>query len=178
MIQPGFRRDLIEAVEMFRWQRMNLNRRVLIKKFAGDVLIWIRWVRRCRGARRCGSTAATNLGHYQFAPGSWPVALLVLAAFCTLCFGAKNPAGAHFRKEVQPILVLCCYDCHGDGMDKGKVAFDEFKSDDELLGKRDLWWEVLKNLRAGIMPPETKPRPSADERWRLETWIKQDAFGI
>ena len=135
-------------------------------------------MRRCRGARRCGSTAATNLGHYQFAPGSWPVALLVLAAFCPLCFGAKNPAGAHFRKEVQPILVQYCYDCHGDGMDKGKVAFDEFKSDEELLGKRDLWWEVLKNLRAGIMPPERKPRPSADERRRLETWIKQDVFGI
>src|SRR5438034_1839976 len=157
---------------------MNVNRRVLIKKFADNVLIWIRWVRRCRGARRCGSTAATNLGHYQFAPGSWPVALLVLAAFCPLCFGAQNPAGAHFRKQVQPILVEYCYDCHGDGMDKGKVSFDEFKSDEELLGKRDLWWEVLKNLRAGIMPPERKPHPSADERRRLETWIKQDVFGI
>src|SRR6266480_5424022 len=157
---------------------MNVNRRVLVKKFAGNVLIWIRWVRRCRGARRCGSTAATNLGHYQFAPRSWPAALLVSAAFCPLCFGAKNPAGAHFRKQVQPILVQYCYDCHGDGMDKGKVAFDEFKSDEELLGKRDLWWEVLKNLRAGIMPPERKPHPSADERRRLETWIKQDVFGI
>jgi len=109
---------------------------------------------------------------------SWPVALLVSAAFCPLCFGANNPAGAHFRKQVQPILVQYCYDCHGDGMDKGKVAFDEFKSDEELLGKRDLWWEVLKNLRAGIMPPERKPRPSAEERRRLETWIKQDVFGI
>src|SRR2546430_12510537 len=109
---------------------------------------------------------------------SWLAALLVSAAFCPFCFGAKNPAGAHFRKQVQPILVQYCYDCHGDGMDKGKVAFDEFKSDEELLGKRDLWWEVLKNLRAGIMPPERKPHPSADERRRLETWIKQDVFGI
>ena len=34
---------------------------------------------------------------------------------------------------------------------------------------RDLWWKVLKNVRAGIMPPAGKPRPSADERaarWR------------
>src|SRR5437016_13574082 len=28
------------------------------------------------------------------------------------------------------------------------------------------------------MPPERKPQPSADERRRLETWIKQDVFGI
>jgi len=91
---------------------------------------------------------------------------------------AENPAAAHFRKEVQPILVEYCYDCHGDGMNKGKVAFDEFKSDDELLGKHDLWSKVLKNLRAGLMPPEKKPRPSAEDVRRLEKWVKQEAFGI
>src|SRR5207247_1026085 len=30
-------------------------------------LICLRWVRRCRGARRCRSTAATKLGHYPAA---------------------------------------------------------------------------------------------------------------
>jgi len=30
---------------------------------AGSVLICFRWVRRCRGARRCRSTAATKQGH-------------------------------------------------------------------------------------------------------------------
>ncbi|HKS36610.1 MAG TPA: DUF1592 domain-containing protein, partial [Verrucomicrobiae bacterium] len=91
---------------------------------------------------------------------------------------AENPAAAHFRKDVQPILVKYCYDCHGDGMNKGKVAFDEFKSDDELLGKHDLWSKVLKNLRGGLMPPEKKPRPSAEEVRRLENWVKREAFGI
>src|SRR2546427_7289845 len=33
--------------------------------FFGSVLICLRWVRRCRGARRCRSTAATKSGHYQ-----------------------------------------------------------------------------------------------------------------
>src|SRR5438093_11458128 len=124
---------------------MNLNRQVLIKKFA---------------------------------PRSWPAALLVSAAFCPFCFGAQNPAGAHFRKQVQPILVEYCYDCHGDGMNKGKVAFDEFKSDAELLSKQDLWLAALKNLRAGLMPPEKKPRPSDQEKVRLEKWIKYEALGI
>jgi len=39
-------------------------------------------------------------------------------------------------------------------MNKGQVAFDGFKSHNELLAKRDLWLAVLKNTRAGIMPPE------------------------
>jgi hypothetical protein len=63
-------------------------------------------------------------------------------------------------------------------MNKGGVAFDEFKSDDALLAKHDLWQAVLKNTRAGLMPPAKKPQPSPEERQRLEEWIKFDAFGI
>ncbi|MBI4326065.1 MAG: DUF1592 domain-containing protein [Chloroflexi bacterium] len=84
---------------------------------------------------------------------------------------------AHFREEIQPILSQYCYDCHGDGMNKGGVAFDALKTEEAVLN-RDLWWAVLKNLRAGLMPPEQKPRPSAEERRPLENWIKQDVFGI
>ena len=43
---------------------------------------------------------------------------------------------------------------------------------------RDLWWGVLKNVRAGIMPPAGKPRPTAEEVRTLEDWIKRDVFGI
>ena len=92
--------------------------------------------------------------------------------------GAESPAAAQFRKNVQPILSQHCYDCHADGVNKGKVSFDEFKSPQEMLGKRDLWLAVLKNVRAGIMPPEKKPRPSADELRALENWIKGDVFNI
>src|SRR5262249_44422549 len=51
-------------------------------------------------------------------------------------------------------------------------------SDDELLTKRDLWLAVLKNTRAGLMPPAKKPRPSAEDLQQVEKWIKFDAFGI
>src|SRR5439155_11037532 len=98
--------------------------------------------------------------------------------FCPRASGAEIKAAAYFRKDIQPILAEYCYDCHGDGMDKGNVAFDELKSDEELLGKRDLWWAVLKNLRAGLMPPAKKPRPPEKEKRRLEDWIKYEAFGI
>jgi hypothetical protein len=82
-----------------------------------------------------------------------------------------------FRKEIQPILTEYCSDCHADGAKKGNVAFDELKSDDALLN-HELWLKVLKNVRAGLMPPEKKPKPSADERAKLEQWIKYSAFGI
>ena len=71
-----------------------------------------------------------------------------------------------------------CYDCHAEGTRKGKVSFDEFKTHDEMLGKRDLWLAVLKNVRAGIMPPQDKARPNAEQKRALERWIKDEAFRL
>ena len=108
--------------------------------------------------------------------------LIVLGAMLLAAaesFGATGSSSeTRFRDQIQPLLTKYCYDCHGEGMDKGKVSFDEFKSHQEMLGKRDLWLAVLKNVRAGVMPPEKKDRPSADELHVLEKWIKGDVFTI
>jgi hypothetical protein len=92
--------------------------------------------------------------------------------------GSEPSSKPAFPQKVEPVLQEFCYDCHGDGEKKGKVSFDEFKSHEELLGQRDLWLAVLKNVRAGLMPPEKKARPSAEQKKALEDWIKQDVFGI
>jgi hypothetical protein len=102
----------------------------------------------------------------------------LVACLPALAADAAPAPSEQFRKTIQPILVEYCYDCHGDGMNKGQVAFDGFKSHDELLAKRDLWLAVLKNTRAGIMPPEKKPRPSAEQQRFLENWIKSEVFAI
>ena len=103
--------------------------------------------------------------------------ILALTLYCPVACGAEATAVAEFRKDIQPILSEYCYDCHGEGEKKGGVAFDELKSDAALLN-HDLWWKALKNVRAGLMPPEKKPRPSPEQRQRLEQWIKYEAFGI
>src|SRR5438477_1345684 len=110
------------------------------------------------------------------------VALRLAAGLLAFILGscsaaAEVSAAAHFRKEIQPLLSQYCYDCHGDGEKKGNVAFDELKIDDALLN-HDLWLKVLKNTRAGLMPPAKKPRPSSEQQQKLEQWIKSDAFGI
>lgn len=83
-----------------------------------------------------------------------------------------------FHEKVEPLLSQYCYDCHGNGSKKGKVSFDEFSSDTELVAETGLWLAALKNVRAGLMPPADDPRPSPDEIKRLEQWIKYGAFGI
>ncbi len=106
-----------------------------------------------------------------------------LALAAALAVGLENSvasaadAAAQFRKDIQPILKEYCSDCHADGVKKGDVSFDEFKNDAELL-KPELWSKVLKNVRAGLMPPEKKPKLSAEQIVQLEKWIKHSAFGL
>jgi hypothetical protein len=85
---------------------------------------------------------------------------------------------ARFRKDIHPILTQYCYDCHGDGMDKGHVAFDAAPSDQALMADRTLWFNVLKNLQTRSMPPENKDRPTDRQIARLKSWIKSDVFQI
>lgn len=90
-------------------------------------------------------------------------------------------AAANFHGKVAPILEKYCYDCHGNGVGKGNVSFDEFASDAEVLERKDLWLAALKNVRGGLMPPREEgdedARPTAEEIGTLSQWIKFEAFG-
>jgi hypothetical protein len=119
-----------------------------------------------------------RLGSYALGRKALPWASFALALGAVRA--AELPAASHFHQKVEPILSKYCYDCHGNGVGKGRVAFDEFASDAEILAKRDLWLAALKNVRAGLMPPreEDVDRPSPAEIDTLSQWIKYDAFGI
>jgi hypothetical protein len=91
---------------------------------------------------------------------------------------AQTNAVDVYEKEIQPILEDNCYDCHGDGMDKGKVSFDKFASTGELMNQPDLWVHVLKNIRSGMMPPPKKDRIPKKDLAKLEDWIKRGALKL
>ena len=79
---------------------------------------------------------------------------------------------------MRAILESRCHDCHADGAKKGGVAFDGFKSEGDLLADKALWHRVLKNVRAGLMPPPDKGQPTAGEREKLQQWIKSGVFSL
>jgi hypothetical protein len=106
------------------------------------------------------------------------VILSVLGAPCSGTSRAADRATEQFDQQIRPILEDYCYTCHGNGLKKGEVTLDELGADQARLHDRDLWWRVLKNVRAGIMPPAGKPAPTDHERRLLEDWIKYGAFGI
>jgi hypothetical protein len=102
-----------------------------------------------------------------------PIGLLVASA----AEGTEAPASP-FIERVEPILFEYCYDCHGDGMRRGNVDFDRYGSEAELKADHDLWLAVLKNVRAGLMPPRNRPQPTGADLAALDDWIKREAFGI
>ncbi len=103
--------------------------------------------------------------------------LMILVGSRGVISAAEAPAIERFEEKVQPILIDYCYRCHGDGAAKGNVTLDRFASSEALLQSRTLWLSVLKNVRAGIMPPLGKARPGEQDVALLADWIKRDVFG-
>ena len=105
-----------------------------------------------------------------------PFRSLLLRPALVLCLctgsGAVETA-AVYEEKILPILEDHCFSCHGEGEDKGKVSFDTFGSTDELMKQTGLWEHALRNVRAGLMPPAKKKRPSAEDLATLEEWIKR-----
>ncbi|MEO5960197.1 MAG: DUF1587 domain-containing protein, partial [Opitutaceae bacterium] len=91
--------------------------------------------------------------------------------------GAADPSLETFRREIQPVLAKYCYDCHGNGIDKGGVTLDSFESAASLRD-HELWSRALRNIRSGIMPPADEAKPTAAEAEKVMAWIKRDAFGL
>ncbi|MDR3638426.1 MAG: DUF1592 domain-containing protein [Isosphaeraceae bacterium] len=116
-------------------------------------------------------TAARDFG------SAWARGLFVVTLLTLVCrTGQAREPAASYPEPVQAVLEDHCFRCHGDGLKKGNVRLDA--SDDSVVGNRDLWYSVLKNVRSGVMPPAGRPRPSAEEVGVLEDWIKRAVFRV
>ncbi|MCB1062630.1 MAG: DUF1592 domain-containing protein [Verrucomicrobiae bacterium] len=107
------------------------------------------------------------------------VAWFAVASF-PLSLRADDPAATAkaFSTEIEPILVKYCYDCHGDGMDKGDFKMDDYEKLDDHLANMLLWFDVWETTRAGLMPPAKKPQPTDAERAKLIAWVERDVFKL
>ncbi len=110
---------------------------------------------------------------------SRPIYILLLAQVVMTGWvaSAADASGVkEFQKTIKPLLENYCFDCHADGESKGNVTFDGFKNDQAALEDHELWLHVLKNLRAGLMPPAKKSQPTAEEKEQITRWIKHSVF--
>ena len=83
-----------------------------------------------------------------------------------------------FQKQVLPVLKEYCYDCHGDGADKGKIALDKYKDYGALLADKKLWDVVREHVSTHVMPPDKKPLPTQTQRDEVVQWIEDNVFWV
>lgn len=81
-----------------------------------------------------------------------------------------------YGKHILPLLQKFCYDCHGDGMDKGDFALDEYPEYSKLVADKVLWDHTRQQLATHVMPPEKKDKPSLSERDEIVAWIDDTVF--
>ena len=81
-------------------------------------------------------------------------------------------------KPIPQLLEKYCFDCHGDGMNKGKVALDELMKAGTGVEQQREWLKTWKILRHEFMPPAGEELPSAPERKALADWIAREKLGV
>ncbi|MGC6457417.1 MAG: DUF1588 domain-containing protein [Akkermansiaceae bacterium] len=72
--------------------------------------------------------------------------------------------GWSFEKKIASFLEYHCYDCHGDGRDRGGLDLESLKSDLSDPAAYARWELVYKRVEKGEMPPKkVKERPESKE---------------
>jgi len=92
------------------------------------------------------------------------------------CSFAKEGKNEALFNEVLPLLEEYCYDCHGDGAQKGGFAMDELISLGNFEEHHETWDRVWKNAYNRNMPPANVDQPQDREISKILSWIEKESF--
>lgn len=101
-----------------------------------------------------------------------------ITVFLTTVGACADADEKRFDEQVRPLLARYCNECHNPDSKQGNLLLGKMVLGDDPGQNRLNWWKVLKNIRAGLMPPADQDRPSPDELQTIVAWIKSDVFGI
>ena len=99
---------------------------------------------------------------------------VTLIAWLTLTVAEANGAddlAQAFAKQIQPLLVKTCGDCHGKEPKDNDLDLTSFGSAQAILAKPKVLGDVAERVRLGDMPPKDAPQPTEAEREQLLGWI-------
>ncbi len=83
-----------------------------------------------------------------------------------------------FERQIRPLLSEHCFACHADGSAEGNMSFDKLFEEDDSQQRHETWHRILKQLQAGLMPPEDEVQPNEEQILAVTNWIKYQEFGL
>src|SRR5262245_1226602 len=106
---------------------------------------------------------------------SLAIMLLALSPFIARSSAlAQNAASQNaFAVRVRPLLAKHCFECHGEETHEKDLRLDQLAKEFNTADAAK-WQRVLERIQSGQMPPESSPRPSANDTHGLTTSIKDE----
>lgn len=103
----------------------------------------------------------------------WKSLLLLSVLVTAPLFAEEQKWNPHDFPKVVKFVEGYCTACHNDFDSEGNINLAKFDSLEQLLADRKPWEKVIKQLRAGAMPPDGLEKPAAEERERIAAWLEQ-----
>ncbi len=97
-----------------------------------------------------------------------------------LCAGIAqaDSLAEQYTKEILPIMVDYCYDCHGDGSSEGHLELDSWHTIEEMIADREEWQKIRDHIDFRLMPPPDEYAPDDVTRAKLVKWIDDAVFHV
>ncbi len=96
------------------------------------------------------------------------IAALATALACTACQPSVEQQAAAARSTIDRY----CTGCHDDAERAGDVTLQRVSLTD-VAAQIDLWEDVVRQVRGGMMPPSREPLPDADTARQLTAYIEE-----
>jgi len=104
--------------------------------------------------------------------------LCVAVAFFAVGIVRADSLGEQYRKEILPIMVEYCYDCHGDGSSEGHLELDSYGTVVEMVADRRQWKRIRDHIDFRLMPPPDEYAPNEEQRAKIVKWIDDAVFHV
>ncbi|MDZ4782299.1 MAG: DUF1592 domain-containing protein [Planctomycetia bacterium] len=89
-----------------------------------------------------------------------------------------SPDAEGFQKQILPLLANYCGDCHGDEAAEAELSLTKWESPQSAMADREKWIQILKMVRAGVMPPPDYEPVSPDDLMLLSDWVDRAVLMI
>ena len=104
----------------------------------------------------------------------------IFLIFTLTCLGvvvvhaSEKAMYAGYEKNLKPLLMQYCIDCHGGEKVKGKVDFTKIETGKDVADAFELWEKVTGVIKHKDMPPEDEQQPTDAQRRLIQQWYEKD----